>query len=71
MDNPPKDNAAKKPGEEKWRLRLARDLAEHIADRKQTWGDTDEVMIARYVSGMSSEEEKARVEKAMKEYGEA
>ena len=62
----------KKPGEkdhEGWRNRLAKALEEHIAEERRMWGDVgaDTDLLARYASGLCSDPEKARVEKAMKE----
>jgi hypothetical protein len=59
-----------KPGRdsEAWRKRLAKDVAALDLEHRQVWGDTDEVLCGRYVAGMCTADEKARVEQAMRDY---
>ena len=51
-----------------WLVRVAADLSVHIEDQRQTWGDTDELVRARYVAGLCSDEERLRVEQAMRDF---
>jgi hypothetical protein len=65
MDGKPTDP---QPETEGWRSRLASDLAARDARHREVWGDTDELLRARYTAGKCSDEEKARVEQAMRDY---
>ena len=68
MDRKLKDDQGPGRESEGWRSRLAADLAAHDAEQRQVWGDTDELLRARYTAGMCTEEEKARVEQAMRDF---
>jgi hypothetical protein len=59
----PEQNGADK----RWAL-LAEDLKAYRESQRRTWGDIDEVTIARYVVGEATVEERARTERAMREY---
>ena len=54
-----------------WLRHLAKHLAADIEeDRKYTWGDVDEDLLASYVAGLCTPDEKRRVGKAMRDNSE-
>jgi hypothetical protein len=53
---------------EDWRIRLAADLKAYDASERETWGGTDENLHGRYVAGLCTDEERSRVEQAMRDY---
>ena len=65
---PISDSGKPGPESEAWQARLVKDLEAYDAYQRRVWGDTDDVLRARYVAGMCTEEEKARVEEAMHNY---
>lgn len=73
MEPKPDDDAsrtpkktAKKPAP--WVKRLAIALAKDIEEEKRTWGGIDVNQIAAYADGQCTDEEKAKMEKAMRQY---
>ena len=54
--------------EESWRARVAADLLSHQAEQEQLWGGIDELTALRYQEGLSTGEERARVERAMRDH---
>ena len=53
---------------EAWQAHLRKELESDDAYQRRVWGGTDEVLRARYTAGMCTDEEKARVEQAMRDY---
>ncbi len=51
-----------------WWTRLAADLAADIADQRKTWGDIDEIILARYDARKCTKKERSRVEQAMRDF---
>ena len=62
------DEETREPYDEQTLRRFARDLDTHTRERKRIWGDTDENLLAAYLDGKCTPEEKAKVEKAIDEY---
>jgi hypothetical protein len=64
------NDAAQFPGHEpaQWRVRLAADLAADRAEEQKTWGDIDEIILARFDVGLCTKEEQARVAQAMRDF---
>jgi DNA-directed RNA polymerase specialized sigma24 family protein len=48
--------------------RVASDLRAYRERQRQAWGDLDDTMIARYLGGEVTEEERERIERAMREF---
>jgi hypothetical protein len=65
-----KNDAARIPGRDpaQWRVRLAADLAADMSLEQKTWGDIDEIILARFDAGLCTKEERARVEQAMRDF---
>jgi hypothetical protein len=53
---------------EAWWSYVAAELEIARLERQRTWGDIDELLIVRFETGRCSEEEKARVERAMRDF---
>jgi hypothetical protein len=51
-----------------WRARLAADLAADREEERRVWGDVDDVTLARYDAGQCTDEERAQVERAMRDF---
>lgn len=70
MDDQPEDKEQNGVGnqDKPWLSRLAADIAASDAKHRQTWGDTDDLLLARYEDGLCTEEEKKRVEQAMRDF---
>ena len=53
---------------EEARARIAADLQAYRAEQQRLWGGIDEMTLARYESGVSPPEERARVEQALRDH---
>ena len=51
-----------------WWNRVAQDMDAHRADQRAAWGGIDELALTRYEAGLSTDEERARVEQAMRDH---
>jgi hypothetical protein len=66
--NSANDGVESDRGPRNWLARLAADLAaDREADRRR-WGDIDEITLARYDAGECTEEERAQVKQAMRDF---
>lgn len=66
MENNPEGEQS--PLAQGWRERLAADINALAADERRAWGSIDEVLSARYLAGICTPAEKARVEEAMEKH---
>jgi len=64
----PDQDLTDSPDPEPWLRRFAEELAADDAYEEQTWGGIDDNLLAAYVSGVCTNDEKAKVEKAMLKY---
>ena len=68
------DRDETKPGSgrysEAWWRFVAKDMAAYQAEQEELWGGIDEMTAVRYVAGECTQEEKARVEQAMRDHPE-
>src|SRR5436309_1512940 len=48
--------------------RVARDLRSYRKEQRRQWGDVDEALIARYLTGGCTPDEKLKVERARREF---
>jgi hypothetical protein len=53
---------------ETWRVRVGVDLQAYRAEQQRLWGGVDELTLARHEAGVSPDEERARVEQAMRDH---
>jgi hypothetical protein len=51
-----------------WRARLAADLAADLADQRKTWGEIDEIILARDDARTCTREEHGSLEQAMHDF---
>jgi type II secretory pathway pseudopilin PulG len=63
-----RDNPASGRFSEAWWSFVAADLEAQRAERQRSWGDIDEMLLVRYEAGVCTEEERARVEQAMRDF---
>jgi hypothetical protein len=64
----PKDDPPAGRYSEAWWDSVSREMDAYTAEERRTFGDIDENQIACYASGVCTDEEKARVEQAMKDF---
>jgi hypothetical protein len=68
MGRKPQDGRGAGRGAQQWRARLAADLAADREEERRVWGDVDDVTLARYDAGQCTDEERARVERATRDF---
>lgn len=70
MDPKPEDKTTEETvrHEESGRTRTRLDLLSHKVEKEQLWGGIDELTLARYEAGLGTDEERARVEQAMRDH---
>jgi len=68
MEEKPKEADNAQHSDDATIRRFAKEVAADVDYEKRTWGGIDENLLAAYASGVCTDEEKVKVEEAMKRY---
>src|SRR5438093_1138350 len=65
--NSENDKSFSRDPDERW-ARAAADLRSYREEQRRAWGDIDDSMLARYLIGASTEDERERVRQAIRDF---